>query len=919
MTSAMAASTSSSTGALPSPFKIPAVPNHKHRRPSLAAEDSPRLVDETAVGFRDDTLLRMSKSIPTDDTTKDEKKIRKKWSEEETQMLVNGCNKHGIGNWKSILNDPTLSFSERSPVDLKDRFRTYFPDAYKMYYPNAKTHLSSKVRATNPDGSSLFAKTRSKKRRPFTEEEDRALREGYEAHGCIWATIVKDPIFVASGRRSTDLRDRFRNAFPEEYQRAGYKPRGSAKLKKLSQNPVKTEPQPLREPGPMRRSATDDQVLLNSSSAAGPVRRRRRAHTSQGLLGSRSVPPSAAATDVDTDVDDSEDLDRFAFHRPSSPSQPPPISPPAAPPLQWTSSGVDTPTHPSSPVIPQQPQMMIGKSAWAEDWLFSSNPRLQSSSVSSISSASASSYSVALPHDASGELSPPPSASVSPFSFNASLSGSNIHSSNTYAVMDRYDLFPSNHHLHLQQNFHTIHEYTSDIGIPDAHDSFFSDSNDEPGAGGMRGFTHHSFSAGDLMVGARTHQPLQTFNPLYPGFGFSGLGLTGVNARESTIPLGVMTPSLPLEGIDEIELAGISLEDQHTEDADMEDGTGGINGAAPPATAKAGDREKHCRPSSSTSDGLLDDDCLPFDELVSLPPFEEEPSSGSIPTLSHSTPIPVSTTSAANDSAAMGQETPPGTPHPPPRNIRHASFTQHHSHLGGGNGGRSMSQPPSEARQPLPTRRDSQPNLLHAPHSQPNMWPTAAASASPVHTQQSENGIPFLDLQYTWNLSSPSVYLTQHGLPAPPPTAPQHYATPPNSFPLQPTYSYPSFHQHALDLAGHSQSFSEAAEKLAFHHPTSEMLNGGSSWEPPRSVTPSPGRSGLSGRPMSMTMPSPNPGIKTIWGHSRGLSHSALSSLANDSSGGVNPKDLMMLSSGGEDEATRRRRGGTKRNSWDGR
>ncbi|KIJ25315.1 hypothetical protein M422DRAFT_193609 [Sphaerobolus stellatus SS14] len=50
-----------------------------------------------------------------------EKKPRKKWTEEETQMLVEGCNRWGVGNWKIILNDPTLRFDNRSPVDLKDR------------------------------------------------------------------------------------------------------------------------------------------------------------------------------------------------------------------------------------------------------------------------------------------------------------------------------------------------------------------------------------------------------------------------------------------------------------------------------------------------------------------------------------------------------------------------------------------------------------------------------------------------------------------------------------------------------------------------------------------------------------------------------------------------------------------------------
>lgn len=76
-----------------------------------------------------------------------EKRQRKKWTAEETQNLVAGCNKvcailalvqsmylsflipsflikWGVGNWKAILKDPELKFDSRSPVDLKDRLVT---------------------------------------------------------------------------------------------------------------------------------------------------------------------------------------------------------------------------------------------------------------------------------------------------------------------------------------------------------------------------------------------------------------------------------------------------------------------------------------------------------------------------------------------------------------------------------------------------------------------------------------------------------------------------------------------------------------------------------------------------------------------------------------------------------------------------
>ncbi|KAG8725902.1 hypothetical protein FRC10_007782 [Ceratobasidium sp. 414] len=64
----------------------------------------------------------------------------------------------GVGNRKAILNDPRFVFQSCSPVDLKDRFRTYFPDAYRLHYPNVKTHLSSRVRLTLPDRSKNFCR-----------------------------------------------------------------------------------------------------------------------------------------------------------------------------------------------------------------------------------------------------------------------------------------------------------------------------------------------------------------------------------------------------------------------------------------------------------------------------------------------------------------------------------------------------------------------------------------------------------------------------------------------------------------------------------------------------------------------------------------------------------------------------------------
>ena len=496
---------------------------------------------------------------------------------------------HGVGNWKAILNDPSLHFDSRSPVDLKDRsvtltratqncpphhqlssFRTYFPDAYKQHYPNAKTHLSSKVRSALPDGTSIFEKTRSKKRRPFTEEEDRALKAGYDKHGTVWATIVKDPIFQEQNRRSTDLRDRFRNAFPDLYQAAGYKPRNSAK-KRLSA---------------AARAVTDEH--LHASRETGPARRKRR-YTTQGFLrgGTKSVPLSPNGSEEEEssgEDDDDEYVPKYAVKRSSHPEpmsmrhmvsdiRQQPLEPfrevgipsttdslaisdvlPSASQSDVTDSShsqtwsaLDTPMHSTatwstgntaaSPAssshefffdspftrrgLGPNGMTMVGKSAWGPtDWL-SANPRLDQSTATS----SSPSY--------FGCMSPSPN---SPFAF-AHLS---------HGVLDRYDLFPPS----------LAHDFASEAGPEHDGLSTFSDPEMMPSSA-FHGVTHHSSYAGDLIFGTRTHQHPVSVD-YGPGFGFGAAG-AAAGLGLALHPLQMHTPALP--GIDEIELAAINLND----------------------------------------------------------------------------------------------------------------------------------------------------------------------------------------------------------------------------------------------------------------------------------------------------------------------------------------------------------------------
>ena len=374
-------------------------------------------------------------------------------------------------------------------------FRTYFPDAYREHYPNAKTHLSSKIRSTLPDGRSIFEKTHSKKRRPFTEDEDRALKAGYEKHGTIWATIVKDPVFQEQNRRSIHLCDHFRNAFPELYQAAGYKPRNAPK-KKRDGLPIRT--------------AMDNQ-LPSITSHIGPIRQKRASRLLRGST--KSIPESSTCSEDEDSSAEKEEADRRLFRCPpitteTSPQDVAPFSTEPFPEMDmeaidalseplsipnfmpsvsqslseltdlsqsqgaWSSietlihssswsanAGSLTSSHISSDYPFNQSPFIrrmstIGKSLWgAQDW-FSANPWLNTFTFSSSGSSFA------------NGLSPAPS---SPFSF---------HHLN-HGIMDRYDLFPT-----------TLHDFASEAGVGDMHSTFsdpemFSTST-------FRGLTHHS-------------------------------------------------------------------------------------------------------------------------------------------------------------------------------------------------------------------------------------------------------------------------------------------------------------------------------------------------------------------------------------------------------------------------------------------
>lgn len=59
------------------------------------------------------------------------------------------------------------------------------------------------------------------RKRPWTEEEDAALVEGYRLHGFQWTQMAKEPSLKFANRSGPQVRDRFRLKYPDLYEQGG--------------------------------------------------------------------------------------------------------------------------------------------------------------------------------------------------------------------------------------------------------------------------------------------------------------------------------------------------------------------------------------------------------------------------------------------------------------------------------------------------------------------------------------------------------------------------------------------------------------------------------------------------------------------------------------------------------------------------
>jgi hypothetical protein len=274
----------------------------------------------------------ISATIPLVSREGKQRRTRRKWSEEETRHLLAGVKKHGVGKWKQILNDSNLTFSDRSAVDLKDRYRVVSkdgsdrgltpvlrrstptptpgttsadnsgpntpvqtpppppPPSFPVKSTSLPIHPNPSIASSSPSpkdvatiatgpatsASGATAPRARRKRRAWTDTEDDALLRGVQKHGFQWTLIHDDESLQLQHRRATDLRDRIRNKFPDGYRQAEVKPLRS-EVKKAEKEKGKARERGVGDGGQQGRPVSrtggnveeDDEDAISSEDEVG--------------------------------------------------------------------------------------------------------------------------------------------------------------------------------------------------------------------------------------------------------------------------------------------------------------------------------------------------------------------------------------------------------------------------------------------------------------------------------------------------------------------------------------------------------------------------------------------------------------------------------------------------------------------------
>ncbi|KAL9606894.1 MAG: hypothetical protein Q9167_008129 [Letrouitia subvulpina] len=247
---------------------------------------------------------------------------RTKWSAAEIEDLLKGTEIYGVGQWKKILDHPEFSFAEgRTPVDLKDRFRTCKgKQTHRPFFNRLETASGTTLEGSSSTSMDLALKRSDpilsstkgqppKKRNPkqhWTKEEDTSLIKGYQQHGFAWTRIAKNPSLKLQNKTGPQIRDRFRLKFPQLYGEVSVSRKDSKRQGSLTQKPGAGISRGMALTEGLEE---DPDVVEEESTSSEAEGHSKKAANSQ----SKQIPPASAVNGISDLLNTDEDIHHPSF------------------------------------------------------------------------------------------------------------------------------------------------------------------------------------------------------------------------------------------------------------------------------------------------------------------------------------------------------------------------------------------------------------------------------------------------------------------------------------------------------------------------------------------------------------------------------------------------------------------------------
>ena len=171
-----------------------------------------------AIGTGESSSGRQRKASKPTRLKRNYTRPRRRWTEAETKDLKDGVAICGLGRWKDILEHPKFHFQDgRTHVDLKDRFRTLYPQNHSEKWAEQCGEKPKSLAAVQNARRKPLLGNRAPYR-GWTQQEDLELDKGFGKYGFQWHLIAQDESLLFNKRSANQIRDRFRRRYPEKYQ-----------------------------------------------------------------------------------------------------------------------------------------------------------------------------------------------------------------------------------------------------------------------------------------------------------------------------------------------------------------------------------------------------------------------------------------------------------------------------------------------------------------------------------------------------------------------------------------------------------------------------------------------------------------------------------------------------------------------------